>query len=226
MDSNKKPSWSFVDVFLGFAIYYLVLTLGDVLLTKFNITGNTFFVLISLVGALVLVGILTLFLNSNRNQDKMSWDSKELSHNLFIGIVIGGIIGLISAISVLVNGISIFSFFSLEGLEANYGPGNFMDHVFFLIAFVLLIPISEELFFRGWMFSALKNKFHWVFAAFITALFSSIFLIGNINFFFLIVMGIIFAVAYEKTGSILTSVVSHMVCNLIITIMIWIKGGS
>ena len=226
MESNKKPSWHFIDVFFWFALYYLAITLGDVLLTKFNITGNTFFVLISLIGGFALVGILTLFLNSNRNQDKMSWDSKEFSHNLFIGIVIGGIIGLISAISILVNGASIFSLFSLEGLEANYGPGNFMDHVFFLIAFVLLITLSEELFFRGWMFSALKNKFHWVIAAFITALFSSVFLIGNINFFFLILMGIIFAIAYEKTGSIFTSIVSHMVCNLIITIMIWIKGGS
>ncbi|AMP20906.1 hypothetical protein AZF37_06780 [endosymbiont 'TC1' of Trimyema compressum] len=226
MESNKKPSWHFVDVFFGLALYYLVITLWDMLLTKLNITGNTFFVLISLIGGLALVVILTLFLNSNRNQDKMSWDSKELSHNLFIGIVIGGVIGLISSISILVNGTSIFSLFSLEGLEANYGHGTFMDHVFFLIAFILLIPISEELFFRGWMFSALKNKFHWVIAALITALFSSVFLVGNINFVFLILMGIVFAVAYEKTGSIFTSIVSHMVCNLIITIMIWIKGGS
>ena len=70
-------------------LYYLVITLGDMLLTKLNITGNTFFVLISLIGGLALVVILTLFFNSNRNQDKMSWDSKELSHNLFIEIVIG-----------------------------------------------------------------------------------------------------------------------------------------
>lgn len=226
MKSNKKTSWHFIDVFFGFALYYLVITLLDMLLTKLNITGNTFFILISLIGGLALVVILTLFLNSNRNQDKMSWDSKELSHNLFIGILIGGIVGLIGAISILVNSASVFPLFYLEGLAANYGHGNFMDYVFFLIAFVLFIPISEELFFRCWMFSALKNKFHWVIASLIAALFSSVFLVSNINFFFLILIGIVFAFAYEKTGSIFTSIVSHMVCNLIITIMILIKGGS
>lgn len=226
MESNKKPSWRFVDVFLGFALYYFIYTLGDVLLTKFGVTGNSFFLAISLIGGLALIGILTLFLNSNRNQDKMGWDSKELSHNLFVGLVIGAVLGLVSAISILVNGTSIFSLFSLEGLKQSYGGGSLVDHVFFLIAFVFIIPISEELFFRGWMFSALQNKFQWVIAAIITAAFSSVFLIGNIGFFFLFLMGIIYAVAYEKTGSIFTSIVSHVVCNLIITIMIWIKGGS
>lgn len=226
MKCNKNSSGSFIDVFFGFVLYYLVVVLGDMLLSKFNITGNIFFILISLICGSALMVIFILFSNNIINQDKISWDSKELLRNTFIGIVIGGGIGLISTISILVNSISVFSLFSIKGLENNYGHGSFLDHVFFLITFILLIPIAEELFFRGWMFSVLKKKFHWFIAALIAALFSSIFLVGNIKFFFLILMGIVFAIAYEKTESIFTSIVSHMTYNLIITIIIWIKEAA
>jgi membrane protease YdiL (CAAX protease family) len=83
----------------------------------------------------------------------------------------------------------------------------------FLIAVVA--PISEELFFRGFVFSGLRDRFSFWPAALIGGLiFGAIHIpTGPTTVIPLTVLGMVFCWIYEKTGSVWPCVIAHMINN-------------
>lgn len=75
-------------------------------------------------------------------------------------------------------------------------------------------PIIEELFFRGFMYNAFKKHVNKVFAMFVTAALFAALHTHPVGFLPIMVLGIILAYLYEKTGTLVSSMTVHMIHNL------------
>ena len=74
-------------------------------------------------------------------------------------------------------------------------------------------PFIEEIFFRGFVYGALKHRFGIRKAIFLSALFFSFLHTNPMGFFPILVLGLLLAYLYEKTGSLIPSITVHMLHN-------------
>jgi membrane protease YdiL (CAAX protease family) len=86
-----------------------------------------------------------------------------------------------------------------------------------LLEYVVLAPLFEEIVFRGLLFATLRRRFGWGSSALISA---SIFAVahgyGLLGFASVLWSGIVWAWAYEKTGSVLPGMAGHALNNLLV----------
>jgi membrane protease YdiL (CAAX protease family) len=84
---------------------------------------------------------------------------------------------------------------------------------------VVLAPLAEEAFFRGFLYKGLRRRFSMWPAAFISASFFGLVHFAGIKFLLiipsLIGVGVVLAVVYERRQSLLASVATHATFNLI-----------
>lgn len=89
---------------------------------------------------------------------------------------------------------------------------------------VILAPISEELIFRGVLFSTLRNNFSFAFSSIVSALIFSVLHEHYLSFLPIVVLAIIFSKVYEKTGNLIYPIFLHALYNGIsLTMMFTIK---
>jgi membrane protease YdiL (CAAX protease family) len=107
--------------------------------------------------------------------------------------------------------------FALPDL-ANTGASNpYFHHAFFLLTLfqtLVLAPIFEEIFFRGFMFTSFKKYVPITVAAMLSAGVFALSHIGNGSFFSLWAAGIVLALAYQHTGSLPLVMFVHGLYNL------------
>ncbi len=90
-----------------------------------------------------------------------------------------------------------------------------------LMEYVVFAPLFEELAFRGLLFGVLRRRFQWGTAA---AMSAAIFAIahgyGIIGFFSVFWSGIVWAWAYERTGSLWPGMIGHAINNLLVCLSV------
>lgn len=87
----------------------------------------------------------------------------------------------------------------------------------FLAAFVSVFgPIVEEIFFRGFMYSAVKKRLGILSAVFLSTLIFSFLHTNIVGFLPIMVLGALLAYLYEVTGSLVPSITVHIIHNSII----------
>ncbi len=75
---------------------------------------------------------------------------------------------------------------------------------------VVVAPVAEEVFFRGFVFAGLRSRYHWRVAALISA---TLFAAGHFDlasFVPVFVMGLVFAFLYQRSKSLWPGVMVHM----------------
>ena len=75
-------------------------------------------------------------------------------------------------------------------------------------------PVTEEIFFRGFMYSAMKKKMGILWSILITSALFSLMHTHPVGFLPIMVLGILLAYLYEKTGSIIPSITVHIIHNV------------
>jgi membrane protease YdiL (CAAX protease family) len=83
-------------------------------------------------------------------------------------------------------------------------------------------PIVEELFFRAFMYNAVKKYIGIFWAMMVSAATFALLHAHAVGFFPILVLGMLLAYLYEKTGTIVSSVTVHMVHNLTMVGMIFL----
>jgi membrane protease YdiL (CAAX protease family) len=86
-----------------------------------------------------------------------------------------------------------------------------------ILSVYLISPLVEELVFRGLVQTRLRKAMSAFWAVLLSALlFSAVHLMtGSVmTVIFTFAIGLVCALAYEKTGSLLPAIVAHIVCNL------------
>lgn len=94
--------------------------------------------------------------------------------------------------------------------------------LFLLIIFVSVLgPIIEEIFFRGFMYSAIKKRFGVIAAVLLSASLFSLLHANIVGFFSIMVLGALLAYLYETTGSLISSMTVHIIHNSIMVSLIF-----
>ena len=87
---------------------------------------------------------------------------------------------------------------------------------------LILAPVAEELFFRGFIFSSIASRGGFWKGALLSAGIFAIAHIEPITLFPLFVFGIFLSWAYYKTGSIWSSMLAHLLNNALALGVLWI----
>jgi membrane protease YdiL (CAAX protease family) len=86
-----------------------------------------------------------------------------------------------------------------------------------LLEYIMLAPFFEELVFRGFLFATLRRRFKWGAAALVSAtIFAAAHGYGVLGFVSVLWSGILWAWAYEKTGSLVPGMIAHALSNLMV----------
>ena len=222
---NSKRDY--LNALLGFAVFYLLFSLMDLFGTSVNLGSFYTFLLTALIGGLFLFFILYLFVFKNTGvNEKIDFYGQNINEDLILGGVIGLLLGGIGLLSIFMKGNGIFSLFSFEYLKDNILPGGVVDKILFIAVFVFFIPVIEEYYFRGFMFSAFYKEFCFTVGVIVAAIFSSVYLSGTISFLYLFISDIVYSLLREKTKGIAAGTIAHILGNLIIIFAVIIKGGS
>jgi len=90
----------------------------------------------------------------------------------------------------------------------------------FIVA-VIIAPFCEELFFRGFLYPAFKKKMRVLPAMFLSSILFAVFHFEPAVLILLLGMGFVLAFIYEKTGSLIPSILLHLLYNLAAIIILF-----
>lgn len=226
--SDRPVSWgipdliraSIVIVFIG----YIIGIIDGFLFRLFNLNMEsnlhmmlgTFFIDIA-AGAVVLYFVMVKY--------RQGLQDIGLKGMAFFRNVLSGIKGYIFMLPLLVVTL-VLSVWILNLLGYTPPPQPvfeiFMEEkrsrvLLFLTIFVSVFgPVAEEVFFRGFMYSAIKKHLGTLCAAFLSGAIFSILHANIVGFLPIMTLGILLAYLYERTGSLVASIAVHIAHNSVI----------
>lgn len=204
---------------LGFAVYYFIFSLADVGITALGVSKNLGFSAVSLISVLVLFFLLT-FMGTGEGR---RLGTRKGSSDFLSGSIGGIILGALATLGMFNSNLGIFS---MKYLLQEIRPDSLFGMILFLVLFVAALPVADELYFRGFMYPIFEKNYNTIIAAIVTSFFSSIFMSGAISFLLMFIAGLVFAFLYKRTGALFSGLVAHVAFNMIIAIIMFIKGGS
>jgi membrane protease YdiL (CAAX protease family) len=86
---------------------------------------------------------------------------------------------------------------------------------------VLLAPICEEVYFRGFLFQGLRGRMRSVWAAALSSAFFAFVHVEPIRFFGLAVMGMILASVFEHRRTLVSSMAAHATVNIVAVVLLF-----
>ncbi len=93
----------------------------------------------------------------------------------------------------------------------------------FALLVAVLVPVAEETFFRGFVYPPLRRHYGVRGAAWLSAAFFAAVHLQVVNFLPILLLGVVLAVVYERTGSLLPAVVIHGANNLAALVSVYVK---
>lgn len=146
-----------------------------------------------------------------------------LSLKNFVRNVFYGIVGYIAAVPVLVA--VLLAIIALTNLLRYVPPQQPVVELFmkeentafltFTSIFAAIVgPMIEELFFRGFLYNAVKRHIGIVWAMVVTAAFFAALHTNLVGFLPIMILGLVLAYLYEKTGTLVAPITVHIIHNL------------
>jgi membrane protease YdiL (CAAX protease family) len=129
-----------------------------------------------------------------------------------MGIGCGLLIGAYSII-IVHNVILYFLGVDTQGEEIMKIFAELESPVWFFIVGVVMAPIVEEVFFRGFLFQGFRQKYGWITAALLS---SAIFAVAHMDLVALIptfILGVVLAYVYHRSNSVWPGVILHFLVN-------------
>lgn len=97
------------------------------------------------------------------------------------------------------------------GLDQIFDQSEFPLAIF--LGAAVVAPFVEEVFFRGFIFSGLRNRWDWKKAALVSAALFALAHVIPTSLLPIFVLGLIFAFLYQESGSIWPAILMHMLTN-------------
>jgi membrane protease YdiL (CAAX protease family) len=134
-------------------------------------------------------------------------------------------VGLVAGLAALAGGIIVGLVLQLAGL-----PVEEQDWVLELLGegtalvwaapwIVVIGPVAEEVFFRGYAFRAISEGWGLGIGAWVSALMFAAIHMNLSGFFVYLVIGLVLSLAYARTGHIVTPIVGHVTNNAIVLVL-------
>lgn len=164
--------------------------------------------------ALVTIPILFLMIRSDRKKERIYGiqPAKKASIVKYGIIILMSIAMCIGVNNILyISGLTVVDTTYTQVTEAMYAAEFGMQ----ILCLGILVPIAEELVFRGLMFKRLRYGLPYLPAALYTAFAFGIFHGNMVQMIYAFVLGMLFTYMYEKYGSLKAPILAHIVMNLV-----------
>ena len=206
-----RVPWTMRDIWLGLILFlaWLLVSIGFAFAREaheWNIDIGLFLVLWELV-LILPAWWLTI------RKYQLSWDVLGLRKFDLTTVAIGcGLMIFTFAFNFFYN-----LFLMLNDIQSNIEVSDMFNDVsspwMIFITGILIAPLVEEIFFRGFLYTGLREKYGWIPAALISsALFAAVHL-RPITMPPIFLLGLIFAYLYQRTESIWPGVIMHLGTN-------------
>lgn len=137
---------------------------------------------------------------------KNRWSAWELAASAVIAAAVSAALNALILISPLPR---LFPGYS-EGAEATFAG---QSPILLILATVILAPLAEELIFRGMVYERMKHYLGIPVSIVLTSLLFGLYHGNMIQFIYATLVGLLLAYYYEKSGSLLASIIAHMAMN-------------
>lgn len=219
---RKIENITYKNLFVMIATILGFLLLGGLFLTlalgiygeealRDNLEGYHFLLLDAAIVAIVLLVYKPVL-----HFIKSIWDVSVLkSGKTYLYLLVGFIIIAVSQYLML----HVFSFESAAEQKEQLGSlgiQNSIQSIIYVLSVAIITPVKEEILFRGILYRFLEKKYN-----FLVSIIISSFIFGILHGGLLItatIMGMVFAMLYKKTQSIIPSIILHIVWNLLVSI--------
>jgi len=234
---NESVKWNIGDV-VRFAVMfysfgYLFIFLQSRLIRVFPILNSNNFRLIFNASVMDIVGICFV-LNFVVVIYRQALTTAGLTMRNFLRNVFYGIAGYVACVPLLVITLMataiVISVFKLRPpvqpiVDLMIKEDKVDILVFSAIFAAIAGPIMEEVFFRGFMYNAVKKKIGVRGGIIITAGVFSVLHAHAVGFLPILILGVILTYLYEKTGSLIPSMTLHILHNLLSLCMVFFVRG-
>jgi membrane protease YdiL (CAAX protease family) len=95
----------------------------------------------------------------------------------------------------------------------------------FLVLLCVVVPVGEEIFFRGFVYGGLRARWGAPLALLISSAFFAAVHLQIVHALPIFVLGIVFGLIYHRTGSLLPAMAAHGLNNLIAVVSLWRGWG-
>jgi uncharacterized protein len=199
-------TYSFVGAFINGSVSDNIISMESQAFLAQNI--NIILITSTIISLIIYIAI---FRYKNQDFFKFCGFSKISVKNILLIILMG--IGM----NIMVD--SILSYFPIEEIFPEYKDvveslvGGGQSSIIILLSVGILIPIFEEMLFRGLIFNELRKGSHIIFAIITQAVLFGIFHGNILQGIYASILGVILALVYLWTGSLWASVVAHVIFN-------------
>lgn len=209
--NGPRVPWSTRDVWLGMALFaaWLLLSLG------FGI-GKEIYGWDFDIGLFLVLWELVLVIPAwwfTIRKYRLGWDSLGLRKFDLTTVAIGCGMMIFAFIFNFMYNLGLMFHNIHSGFEVSDIFGAGISPWLIFAAGVLIAPLVEELFFRGFIFTGLREKYGWIPAALISAGLFAVVHLQPITIPPIFLLGLIFAYLYQRTESIWPGVIMHLGTN-------------
>lgn len=216
-DSSRVFLWA---LFLPYVVSFLIVLLFSMFYTQDQLKTLNVYIIISMLISQFSFVFIFIFYNKKNNINALETVGLKNRVN-WVNILL----------CVLISCVAVFGFFNFIGIFESIliklgfspeVPSLPLSSPLWLIINILIsavVPaIMEELIFRGIIFNGLKKRGFW-FACLISSVFFMIVHTSIWSIIYPIMMGIVFCFVFEKTGSVLYTMIVHFCNNLLVIII-------
>ncbi|GAB6180274.1 hypothetical protein JCM14036_15930 [Desulfotomaculum defluvii] len=179
--------------------------------------------LVEIFDRAILLGLTLYFVTRKSSIDKLGLHFKHLERQLFYG-VIGG-----AFLFALAEGTqrALVAFLAADIgtnplVKATAAAKEPMDLIWPLLIAGILVPFTEEVYYRGMAFRAFANRWGWLLGIIISSVFFSLAHLSGIWFIQITAVGAGLAAIYYITGSLLPGIIAHGLVNSARLIMVYL----
>lgn len=212
-NNSDKKAWRIRDVFIAIIVWIVILIFAHRILGFLSFVHPYFINHVAdLIGTLVAVYIL--------NQKYPLQLSLKLNLKHIFQYVLPAVL---LYFFILFVGFPYFIHFGhLENLPKEYNlfiELNLIEKFFFCFFLFLLGPIIEEIFFRGFIYRIIRNRYNILCG---TVISTGIFYASHgLTYFHIIIISLIFTYVYQKTGNIWNSIIVHSLNNTLWLVFVY-----
>lgn len=133
-----------------------------------------------------------------------------------------GLFFFVSLVSILIYYIYPIEISPQPISEIILGAKNWREMILLLVLTSIIAPISEELYFRGFLYPALVRKWGRIPGLIIASSFFGLLHFDIVRFIPITLGGIWLTLLFEKTGSLYTSMAAHSIWNMLMTFLLFL----
>ncbi len=219
MQTIKALTTKLWDIIFPIGMYYVTIVIVMFLMQTFVGSGSETYMLRQLVASLVAIPVIYTHYRWDRMLEHRPTLKEVLAQsdrNSAIKTVLMEIL-VAALISIALN--NLISMSPLVELSNGYQEATTNLYggpmIFEILASGLVVPIVEELLYRGVVYQRLKRDFPKVLSILLSALIFGIIHYNLVQSLYAFLLGIVFALFLEQSGHMYGAVIGHMTANLI-----------